>query len=253
MTQSSVHQSGQTRSGFTLVELLVVIGIIALLVSILLPALQKARESALRVSCASNLYQIGLGLHIYANNFKSALPNVPTSFPNDQQATYQLYYFPFYGTEWIGLGKLYEQQIIVDRKVFYCKAYDSMRWDDPTYGWEESDAAGKRSAYMYRGGNNCTLYPNARPEEQDRVTSAKITSAARYGFAAAMDNAMYTSVPFDGGGLGPPAHKDGWNVLYFDGHAVWVADKGNRFATPGAYDAYGQLTYGLFNAIDGKY
>jgi len=63
-----------SRRAFTLVELLVVIGIIALLVAILLPALTAAREMARRTACASNLRQLALAVHLYAADFQGRLP-----------------------------------------------------------------------------------------------------------------------------------------------------------------------------------
>jgi prepilin-type N-terminal cleavage/methylation domain-containing protein len=67
------RQFGFTR-GFTLVELLVVIGIIAVLIAMLLPALNRARSQAKAVQCQSNLRSIGQGLLIYANTNKGVLP-----------------------------------------------------------------------------------------------------------------------------------------------------------------------------------
>ncbi|MEO6435926.1 MAG: prepilin-type N-terminal cleavage/methylation domain-containing protein [Tepidisphaeraceae bacterium] len=74
MSTLQPRRRGLTLSGFTLVELLVVIGIIALLISILLPTLSRAREAANTVKCASNLRSVGQGMSLYVAENKGTLP-----------------------------------------------------------------------------------------------------------------------------------------------------------------------------------
>lgn len=124
------HENRVTkRGGFTLVELLVVIGIVALLISILLPALNRAREAGRRVACASNMRQIGTAIAMYLGEFKGVYP--PLIYHDDwKTSTYN-------GNRSVGFDGLLRKYLgsKVDPKrpanlgVFKCPSDDTIRFD----------------------------------------------------------------------------------------------------------------------------
>ncbi|HEX8913169.1 MAG TPA: prepilin-type N-terminal cleavage/methylation domain-containing protein [Humisphaera sp.] len=130
--RTAVHRP-KRRSAFTLVELLVVIGIIALLMSILLPTLGRVREQANMIKCGSNLRQFGQVLHLYANQNNG---RVPLGY-NGASARHGGYMVAQDG-EWRVLGTLYESRLLQDGiEGFYCPSKLDTRWqyDSPDNPW----------------------------------------------------------------------------------------------------------------------
>ena len=113
-------RDGSARSGFTLIELLVVIGIIALLISILLPALQKAKQSAQRIKCAANLRHLYMSCQIYANNNRDIVP-IGFNFRKNLGMYIRDPGFPAGSNpRFLQLGLLYSSGIVKDPASFYC-------------------------------------------------------------------------------------------------------------------------------------
>jgi prepilin-type N-terminal cleavage/methylation domain-containing protein/prepilin-type processing-associated H-X9-DG protein len=227
----------QSKRGFTLVELLVVIGIIAVLISLLLPALNKAREAGNRAACLSNLRQIGLMMHIYANENKDQISLGVRS--NVYQDNYTIRYTG--ARTYYSWGPYYVAGFMKQPKALYCPASqgDSFHdFDGPENPWRP-DANGDLQNYTRAGYGIRPMDHAGRPVLWRTTTPTPIVDPVVDGSydAGAGANPANAWRPYPkltkfksralASDLFPTPHrvlwrhKKGINVLYADGSAKW--------------------------------
>ena len=224
--------------GFTLVELLVVIGIIAALVAILMPALSKAKQQAARIKCQSNLRQLTQAVLMYVNEGKGQMPfcnwqdtiNSNTNYPHGwlfDRIDYRKGYGPGIDGGWIKLaippagvrtGVLWKY--IKDEAIYHCPLDPP-----PEYG------TASLSSYLMNGAE-CGYGKLGVASAKTAYSAGLKISQIRHPadavlFWEAMENRGTTGAPWNDGSSKPDEemmadrHYRGANVACFDGHIEW--------------------------------
>jgi prepilin-type N-terminal cleavage/methylation domain-containing protein/prepilin-type processing-associated H-X9-DG protein len=207
---------GPVRKAFTLVELLVVIGIIALLVALLFPALSRARGAADRAKCLSNMRQLGHALVMYVSENRNRLPPQVAGVVDflepsvmEREPSYLSRLFPYVG---------------MARKVYVCPSAS-----DPPWVTEEGPTTHSSTNYM---GNAAVFYPGRSMTELPRSSELIALQEDRYLWrisylrpAAYGTIHVYTNWHFRRSPEKPEDysnnHFGGGNLLFVDGHAEW--------------------------------
>lgn len=148
------------RAGFSLLDVLVSISVIAVLIGLLMPSLARVQETARRVVCQSNIRQIGLGVMMYADDYRGFLPpsifidSDPRSRGSDrphEMVTLRLSPEEDPYAPWDGLGLLFQRGYVSAPKVYYCPSHTG---DNPysRYALSWSEGAGEIVCnYHFRG------------------------------------------------------------------------------------------------------
>ncbi len=192
-----------TRNGFTLIELLVVIAIIAVLAAILFPVLGRARASARRTQCISNLRQLGLALEMYASDYRDLYPWAKDSADTHVPEIWSPH--PEWQSKLADMPRLIDvlQSYTASREVFRCPSdigYDHLEGTSIPLDASPSAFDALGSSYHWR----------------TEVAFERLGPSL-------LRRPVETNVMMDGHGSwhGGDTHREGrWNVLFGDGHVA---------------------------------
>ena len=226
------------REGFTLIELLVVVAIVALLASLLLPALASAKGAAEKAGCISNLREIGIAVHVYADDFNGNIPWGPKAGPYLNPGNF----YPSTGApttllslqsgEPVALGLLVKQHLATQPRVLFCPGRD-----------QKVDAAaevakvGKRQSqgsYYYRHNSKVGLTDDPNETQPLNIKLSNLGTNRLGGpiSALAMDSQYIVSPEMAMFGVRLNTHHKRRlvDVLYSDGHVSAKNNRDGRFS-----------------------
>jgi prepilin-type N-terminal cleavage/methylation domain-containing protein/prepilin-type processing-associated H-X9-DG protein len=236
-------RSNRRHGAFTLVELLVVIGIVAVLMGVLMPVLTSARASARKVACLSNLRQIGVAVHSYANDSRGNIPFGPKAPPFLSPADL----YPSTGAPTslislasgapVGLGLLLQNHLSKQSRVLFCPDPDQRVSADDELA--KVGTAQAQCSYYYRHASVTRLFdPPSADNALDRSYRISLANLGknRNGQpvrALAIDTMFLC--PRDGVlaefNVKPRTHhrQRFANILFSDGHTVSCSNADGRF------------------------